>query len=69
MKLAYELKRHFNNRIYALYRGEEYLTDGTQEELAQYSGVKRKTIQFYTTPSWLKRSSEKALRVIALDDD
>ncbi|WP_404427283.1 hypothetical protein LG296_01565 [Ureibacillus chungkukjangi] len=67
--MAYEPKRHFNNRIYALYRGEEYLTDGTQKELAQYLGVKRKTIQFYMTPSWLKRTSENALRVIALDDE
>ncbi|HWL13681.1 MAG TPA: hypothetical protein VNQ57_11875 [Ureibacillus sp.] len=67
--MAYEPKRHFNNRIYALYRGDEYLADGTQEELAQYLGVKRKTIQYYLTPSWLKRSSEKALRVIAFDDE
>ncbi|RHW38723.1 hypothetical protein D1B33_07570 [Lysinibacillus yapensis] len=57
------------NKIYAAYRGEEYLTDGTKEELAQYLGVKRTTIQFYMTPSWLKRTSERALRIVALDDE
>ena len=58
-----------NNQIYALYRGEDYLADGTLDELAQFLGVKRKTVQFYMTPSWLKRTSENALRLFELDDD
>ena len=58
-----------NNQIFALYRGEDYLADGTLDELAQFLGVKRKTVQFYMTPTWLKRTSENALRLFKLDDE
>lgn len=40
---------------YALYKGEECLAFGTIEEIAKQMGVKRKTIYFYTTPTYKKR--------------
>ena len=34
-----------DNHIYALYRGDTYLMDGTLEEIAEKRGVKRVTLQ------------------------
>lgn len=36
-------------RIYALYRGERYICDGTIRELAQELGIKLSTAQYYAT--------------------
>lgn len=55
-------------RIYALYRGDKWITDGTREELAKYLNVKVKTIDFYTTPVWRKRTNNNAYIVIKLED-
>ena len=42
-------------RIYALYQGDTWLTDGTKKELADYLGVKERTISFYISPTHYKR--------------
>lgn len=42
-------------RIYALYKGDTYVIDGTKEELAEYLGVKTQTIEFYISPTYEKR--------------
>lgn len=42
-------------RIYALYHGDKWLTDGTKEELASYLDVKVETISFYMRPCYHKR--------------
>lgn len=36
-------------RIYALYRGERYIRDGTVSELAQDLGIKLSTAKYYAT--------------------
>lgn len=36
-------------RIYALYRGNVYIRDGTIRELAQQLGIKFSTAQYYAT--------------------
>lgn len=36
--------------IYGLYKGDEFLDVGTDEELASKLGVKKSTIQFYASP-------------------
>lgn len=55
-------------RIYALYKGDKWLTDGTREELAKYLNVKERTIHFYSTPTWRKRTNNNAYIVIKLED-
>lgn len=58
--------------IYALYKGEEYITDGTKQELAEYLNVKEKTITFYSSPAHKKRGrGEKGNRkcVVRIDID
>jgi hypothetical protein len=37
--------------IYALYRGEEYIMDGTIPELAEKTGYKRTTLYWLATPT------------------
>lgn len=49
-------------------KGEELLEIGTKQELAEKFGVKPKTIAFYNTPSYTKRTSHnKGRRLVALD--
>ena len=42
-------------KIYALYQGDKYITDGTRKELADYLKVKVRTIDFYMSPTYAKR--------------
>lgn len=41
--------------IYALYKGEKFITEGTKQEIAEYIGVKVNTISFLATNVYLKR--------------
>lgn len=45
-------------KIYALYKGEELIASGTLLQIAYQTGVKLRTIQFYKTPTYLKRRSK-----------
>lgn len=40
------------SRIYALYKGDNNLIDGTIKELAQFLKVKEKTILFYNSQTY-----------------
>lgn len=41
--------------IYAIYKGEENLFDGTAKECAEYLGVSINTIHFWNTRTYKKR--------------
>lgn len=41
--------------IYALYKGDKFITEGTKKEIAEYTGLKVKTLSFYGTNAYLKR--------------
>ena len=43
---------------YALYKGDNFLTLGTKEELAKYLNVSIKTIEFYGRPCYRKRNKK-----------
>lgn len=43
---------------YALYKGEECLAIGTLKEIAKKMNVKERTIYFYTTLTYKKRSKK-----------
>lgn len=45
-------------KIYALYKGDELLAQGTIVQIACKMGVKIRTIQFYKTPTYLKRRNK-----------
>lgn len=56
-------------KIYALYKGDEYITDGTLRELSKKTGKKEATLKFMTTPSYEGRIGEKALRLVCLGEE
>lgn len=52
-----------NKDIYALYRGEENLCDGTIKEIADKMGCSPQTIYFYGTNVYKKRSKDSLNRL------
>ena len=46
-------------KVYALYKGDKWLTDGTKYQLARYLNVKMRTIEFYMSPTYAKRGIGK----------
>ena len=54
-------------QIYAVYRGEENLGDGTAEELAKKFNIRKKTL--YGSEAILKRNKGNRLIVIKLDKE
>lgn len=56
-------------KIYALYKGDEYVTDGTLRELSRKTGKKEATLKFMTTPAYEGRIGEKALRLVCLGEE
>lgn len=55
-------------KIFALYKGDKWITDGTREELAKYLGVKIRTIDFYSTAAWKKRNKGNGYIVIRVEE-
>ena len=53
-------------QIYAVYKGEENLADGTAEELSKKFGVKVDTLRFWASPASHKRNKGQRLIVIKL---
>ena len=50
---------HKNYSVYAAYRGDEYIGEGTLDEIATLAGVSRKTAQWYARPAALRRIEER----------
>ena len=42
--------------VYALYKGDEYIAQGTIQELAKKLKLKKATISFYRSPAYKKRN-------------
>jgi hypothetical protein len=57
-------------KIYALYKGETLLADGTVNEIAEKMGVKISTVRYYKTNAYQRRSKyvDKRRVLICLDD-
>ena len=47
-----------NENIYALYKGEENIMDGTLDEIARARHIKRNTVQHMLTASYRRRVNE-----------
>lgn len=50
------------NHIYALYKGEQNLADGTLTEIARKTGKTYNTLKWMTYPSYKKRLQERSHR-------
>ncbi len=42
-------------RIYALYKGDKFITEGTKREISERSGLKISTLSFYATQANIRR--------------
>lgn len=60
-----------NNKMYALYKGDQFLFIGTMKEIAEHRGVQLETIRFLNTPAYKKRSKyqHEPLILISAEDD
>jgi DNA-binding CsgD family transcriptional regulator len=57
-------------KIYALYKGETLLADGTVNEIAEKMGVKISTVLYYRTPAYQRRAKNVRNRrvLVCLED-
>ena len=42
-------------KIYAVYKGDKFLYEGTSKECADYLGIKRETVRWYNTQGYKRR--------------
>ena len=66
-----ESKKRSNERIYAVYKGDEFIDVGTKKELSKSLGCQVDTISFYLSPAYKKRviNSDKAIHVCRVEED
>lgn len=65
------MKIPWNKRIYALYKGEQFVTDGTILEISRETNKSIDFLRYMTYPIYEKRcgDSMKRLRMVPLDED
>ena len=56
-------------KIYALYKGDEYIADGTLEELAEKTGKKLASLEWMLTPSAKKRASAGSSVLVCIGEE
>ncbi|HDR7784935.1 hypothetical protein ABR776_27210 [Bacillus cereus] len=61
----------WNERVYALYKGERFLIDGTILEISKETNKSLDWLRYMLTPSYEKKreNSINCLRLIQLDDE
>lgn len=50
-------------KIYAIYKGENFLYEGTSKECAEYFKVKESTVSFWHSPSNKKRDKRNNRKI------
>ena len=55
------------SKVYALYKGEQFICDGTVEEIAKYTGKTIRTVRFYRYECYKKRVKENNNRLIMIE--
>lgn len=48
-------RKNANRNIYAVYKGDQYIMDGTIPEVARARGIKEKSVKFFLTPAYRRR--------------
>jgi hypothetical protein len=51
-----------DGRIFAVYKGDKYIMDGTLQEIADARGITLSSAKFMTYPSYRKRIAERMKR-------
>lgn len=57
------------SKIYALYKGDEYVTDGTLEELVEKTGKKLASLKWMLTPAAKKRSGAGSSVLVCIGEE
>jgi len=56
-------------KVWAVYRGDEFIFEGTTSECADHLGLSVKTIRFYSTPAYMQRpKNENSIVLVDLTD-
>lgn len=65
------MKIPWYKRVYALYKGDLFITDGTIQEISKATGKSLNHIRFMTFPSYEKRliNSKNRMAMVSLDDE
>ncbi|MGH0053374.1 MAG: hypothetical protein ACQ5SW_08310 [Sphaerochaetaceae bacterium] len=64
--------RYLRRGIYAVYKGEEFITEGTVEELAEYFNVRPDTVRWWSSPTNAKRGKKRrkiAVKIGSLEEE
>ena len=56
-------------KIYALYKGDEYIADGTLEEIAEKTGKKLASLKWMLTPAANKRASAGSSVLVCIGEE
>ncbi len=54
---------------YALYKGDDLMIIGTIDEIANALNIKMESVRFYKTPTYKKRTTENARRLVSLEEE
>lgn len=54
---------------YALYKGDALMIIGTIDEIANALNIKSESVKFYSTPTYKKRTTENARRLVSLEEE
>ncbi|WP_453992141.1 hypothetical protein [Bacillus nitroreducens] len=65
------MKIPWHKRIYALYQGDQFISEGTIHEISAETGKSVSFLRYMTYPVYDKRcgDSTRRLRMISLDDE
>lgn len=66
------MKKRKNEKIYALYHGEDFIDLGTKKEISKRQGISIKTLSFYVSISYKKRRNfnyDNCYVMIAIEGD
>jgi hypothetical protein len=55
--------------IFAAYKGDRFIAEGTSRELAKALGVKIETVYFYRSPAYARRGNGKNRMVVIRVED
>ena len=64
------MKIPWHKRVYALYKGDQFITDGTIREIHRETGKSINFLKYMTYPTYEKRcvNGPNRLRMISLDE-
>jgi hypothetical protein len=59
----------FKRKIYAIYKGDEFLCEGTARECAEFLGVKQKTVFWWKSPVNHRRNKGNKKIAIVIEEE